>query len=1022
METRKHVLAGILCAFLASVFAGQAEGKAVYAITDHHNNVLKTYDIQGDSIEYLANITVNNYGSGAADITLDGALDKLYITYEGPAKIVWADPGFLIQEGVLDLSTAPISAQPLAGVVASDVTHRVYAIERDGNKLYTCWWDNTNEELILMDPNDPSQPYDPSGPNYPYAELAGLNSPNGAWGLALDESTAGGENGRLYVSNDTNNVNYYDMGNWTLIGTRDVGRDVADLAIDPNNDVHPSYLYTGALYDGYNNFGHNYLIKHNLEAAPGSPNRNIEDDIGTVPIGVAVDPESSLVYTTTSNRRVCVYDCSDPCFICTDWEPASGSTGPAGITVGSNYKVPWKVYLNKDDGLDPCDPCSPSCYSPGDEFVYTITYGPDGYDHEWVEVTDILPREVTFISSTPQYNEYNSDENSYFWSLGSLAASDPCGYITINVQVNEMADPNGIIINTAIIETDLAYKVITIETLICCWEDPCAVSGVIYVNGMLDPTSTYNTGTSWENAYLDLQSALRRAGVCGAEIWVAMDTYSPGDEPTDSFVIPDTVEVYGGFIGDETSREQRDFVAHKTYLTGYIDGVDDNEKVVTMGDNTILDGFIVQNGYDGVYSDENNNSFTIANCIINDNMNYGIDCQNSNAIIDRCVIKENGYDGIYSSGSGKTVEVNNCRIYGNDENGIYCHNSTPTVINSMIHHNGSDGAGYYGIKLYEPSDNPDIRNNTIVYNQNEGIYFTGDNEPDINNCILWYNDKDNDFEQMGNCSAEYSCITDPNDLYGLLPGASTPDQYGNISCDPCFAYSDPDLGNFHLDPDSECIDKGDNSVVDPNGFGEHDIDGDDRVLDGNDDAVAVVDMGADEVACEDVSHPYDLNGDGIINLHEFADLSRAWLLDDNDPNWADTYIKCDFNADGQIDILDLRAFAEVWLWQACYRLNGVSIMMMMGSDGMDKTMSAPAIAKMPTKAEVERGRIAKWRRNRQPSLQEQMDQISDILYWAENFFVENPELEKEIDEELWKDFLNKLYEMEADLLKQWKDR
>ncbi len=1014
MESKK-ILVGILCAFLVSVFAGQVEGKSVYAITDHSNSILKAYDISGDTLVYLDDVTINDYASGAVDVTLDTVLNRLYISYEGDAEIVWADPGLLKQEGVLDLSVAPISAPELAGIVASDITHRVYAIARNGNKLYICWWDDTNEELILMDPTDPCQPYDPSGPNDPYIVLGGLSSPGGAWGLALDESSTGGENGRLYVSNNTNNVNYYDMGDWTLIGTRDVGRDVADLAIDPNNDVHPSYLYTGALYDGYSNFGHNYLIKHNLEAAPGSPDINIEYNIGTVPIGVAVDPESGLVYTTTSDYKVRVYDCSDPCFICTDWTSTGGSNGPAVITVGSQYKVPWKVYLNKDDGRDPNDPCSPSCYFPGDEFVYTITYGPNGYDHEWVEVTDILPRAATFISSTPQYNDYNSDENSYFWSLGSLAASDPCGYITINVQVNEMADPNGVIINTAIIETDIAYKIITIETPICCWEDPCAVSGVIYVNGMLDPNSTYNTGTSWENAYIDLQSALRRAGVCGAEIWVAMDTYSPGSDPTDSFVIPDTVEVYGGFIGDETSREQRDFVGHKTYLTGYIDGVDDNDIVVMMGNNTIVDGFIVKNGNQyGAFG--NDVDFTIANCVILENDEVGIYGQDGNLTVNWCVIKNNDDDGISHSGTGKFLTVNNSRIYNNNENGIKTQNSTATIINSMIHHNGSDGAGYYGIK-YEPSDNPDIRNNTIVYNQNEGIYFTGNNEPDINNCILWYNNEADDLTQLAGCGTTYySCVTDPNNL----TGSNTPDVNGNITCDPCFAYSDPDLGNFHLDPDSECIDRGDNSVVDPESDGEYDIDGDDRIVNGGNGLI--VDMGADEMACEDVIHPYDFNHDGIINLHEFADLSRAWLLDDNDPNWADTYVKCDFHADGQIDILDLRVFAEVWLWQACYRLNGVSIMMMMGSDGMDETMSVPSIAKMPTKAEVERGRVAKWRRNRQPSLQEQMDQISDILYWAENFFVENPELEKEIDEELWKDFLNKLYEMEADLLKQWKDR
>src|SRR3954451_7363940 len=77
-----------------------------------------------------------------------------------------------------------------------------------------------------------------------------------------------------------------------------------------------------------------------------------------------------------------------------------------------------------------------------------------------------------------------------------------------------------------------------------------------------------NNGASWSNAYTNPQFALLRSD-CN-EIWVAKGVYKPtlGLDPSVSFVIPSGVEMYGGFIGDETARDSRRPAVNLTVLSG----------------------------------------------------------------------------------------------------------------------------------------------------------------------------------------------------------------------------------------------------------------------------------------------------------------------------------------------------------------------------------------------------------------------------------------------------------------------
>jgi Leucine-rich repeat (LRR) protein len=131
--------------------------------------------------------------------------------------------------------------------------------------------------------------------------------------------------------------------------------------------------------------------------------------------------------------------------------------------------------------------------------------------------------------------------------------------------------------------------------------DPVAF---LYVNGS---ALGNNDGSSWADAFTDLQDALTSATE-GTEIWVAAGTYYPsGDDPSVSFVIPSGASVYGGFNGTESSLPQRDIVSNITILEGDSPNFLNSYLVVYIagtGNNARLDGFTISGG-NGEYGTDN---------------------------------------------------------------------------------------------------------------------------------------------------------------------------------------------------------------------------------------------------------------------------------------------------------------------------------------------------------------------------------------------------------------------------------
>jgi predicted outer membrane repeat protein len=176
-------------------------------------------------------------------------------------------------------------------------------------------------------------------------------------------------------------------------------------------------------------------------------------------------------------------------------------------------------------------------------------------------------------------------------------------------------------------------------------------SAQIFVNKNASGT---NDGSSWINAFTDLQNALDAASP-GEQIWIASGKYIPTGPTPDSshFLVIKPVELYGGFTGTETILSQRDWDAFPTIISGDILGDDfpgdfvfnreDNAHhvlIVNAGQTTtIIDGLIFESGSTRL---DDNNYAPDANDIPYNRWSGGaIYIYRSGAIIRNCIFREN---------------------------------------------------------------------------------------------------------------------------------------------------------------------------------------------------------------------------------------------------------------------------------------------------------------------------------------------------------------------------------------------
>ncbi len=376
----------------------------------------------------------------------------------------------------------------------------------------------------------------------------------------------------------------------------------------------------------------------------------------------------------------------------------------------------------------------------------------------------------------------------------------------------------------------------------------------------VDDTATgANNGTSWADAYQDLQTALA-AATAGQTILVGPGTYKPsatGDRAA-SFALKTGVAIYGGYAGFGAADPfARNIGLYPSILSGDIGTVGsttDNSYHVVVGSGTnstaVLDGFTITAGNangtsptdsgGGMYS--SSGSPTLANCTFSGNMataNAGgmFNSSSSSPSLTNCTFVGNSAagtsgagGGLYNNSTSNPVLIN-CVFRGNiatyEGAGMMNTNSSaPQLTNCTFVGNTVTGttSGYaYGGAIYNSSSSPALTNCTLAGNTvvgsslaYGGAIYNSSSSPTLANCILWGNTATNGaqiYQSSGTTTATYS------DIQGSFSGT------GNKAVDPLFirnpsagadgtwGTADDDLGDLRLRLISTVIDAGNNAAI-----------------------------------------------------------------------------------------------------------------------------------------------------------------------------------------------------------------
>lgn len=209
---------------------------------------------------------------------------------------------------------------------------------------------------------------------------------------------------------------------------------------------------------------------------------------------------------------------------------------------------------------------------------------------------------------------------------------------------------------------------------------------ILYVSA----TGNNSDGSSWTNAYQTIQAALS-AATSGDEIWVKQGTYTILTD-TEQLNFKEGVDVFGGFVGNETMRSQRLTDPELTIISHDENGSGDFRLLtsVALNEATTWDGFTFdgKNVGTGVYlsSNCNLNNVIVENGAVTDGSGAGVYIGSSESVfgtvnVTNATIRNNtifadggaffgGGAGVFVGSSSNAALIEDCIISGNTINGL----------------------------------------------------------------------------------------------------------------------------------------------------------------------------------------------------------------------------------------------------------------------------------------------------------------------------------------------------------------